>query len=359
MLDVHARPHFDFLSAEYAALFETSDATAFQNPIWLHHLYDVLAPAVGAEPLTVVVRRGDGRLAMVLPMLRKARGPLTLLEFADFGVSDYISPVCNKTTFTAIVDDELSRRRVVEALGRFDLMRIEKIRIDGLPLGELFRAVATEMDESAHALLLEGTYPEWRARFLDPTLVKEIRQKWRRLARLGAITFERVTDPASIEATLEAMRAFRAPRFCGRRGRDFLQDPAYFRFYRDVATSGAASGFARLSRLTLNGEIIAVDFGLTHRRAYLHLLRGYDLQKHKNRSLGMLAIDALLAEAVARGDSCFDLTIGDEAYKQLFGPKSTKLFAVTAQGTVFGKLAKSAAERLPRVHQTAKRLLGT
>src|SRR4051812_19345324 len=56
---------FDFLSPDYAELFDNSAATAFQHPRWLDTLYTKLASHAGATPLVVVVRhRATGALAM-------------------------------------------------------------------------------------------------------------------------------------------------------------------------------------------------------------------------------------------------------------------------------------------------------
>jgi len=74
---------FDFLSPDYAELFDNSAATAFQHPLWLDTLYTRLASHAGATPLVVVVRhRATGALAMVLPLLRIRRGPIRTVEFA-------------------------------------------------------------------------------------------------------------------------------------------------------------------------------------------------------------------------------------------------------------------------------------
>ena len=44
--DVRIENAFDFLSSEYAELFNRSAATAFQHPIWLDGLYGKLVPKV-------------------------------------------------------------------------------------------------------------------------------------------------------------------------------------------------------------------------------------------------------------------------------------------------------------------------
>src|SRR4051812_18886418 len=104
---------FDFLSDEYADLFNASTATAFQNPIWLHGLYRGLVPGVGAKPLIVVVRyRASGELAMVLPLLRVRRGPVRTVEFADLRVSDYLAPVCTMQVFSDLLQDDRACQRL-------------------------------------------------------------------------------------------------------------------------------------------------------------------------------------------------------------------------------------------------------
>src|SRR4051794_19883076 len=105
--DVRIENAFNFLSPEYAALFHSSAATAFQHPIWLDGLYGKLVPKTGAKPLIVVVRdRASGTLAMVLPLLRVRRGPIRTIEFADLRVSDYLAPVCTAEAFSDLLRDE-------------------------------------------------------------------------------------------------------------------------------------------------------------------------------------------------------------------------------------------------------------
>ncbi|TGS82349.1 cellulose biosynthesis protein CelD, partial [Mesorhizobium sp. M2D.F.Ca.ET.178.01.1.1] len=60
MFEVTAEDSFDFRSTEYAELFASSAATAFQHPIWLAQLYEQIVLQGGATPLIVVVRSRQG-----------------------------------------------------------------------------------------------------------------------------------------------------------------------------------------------------------------------------------------------------------------------------------------------------------
>ena len=59
---VDLRSEYDFLDPEYAGLFAASDATAFQHPVWLHHIYTSLAPARRARMAVVTIRDAADRL---------------------------------------------------------------------------------------------------------------------------------------------------------------------------------------------------------------------------------------------------------------------------------------------------------
>ena len=72
----------------------------------------------------------------------------------------------------------------------------------------------------------------------------------------------------------------------------------------------------------------------------------------------MLTFLAVAEDAIARGDTELDFTIGDEPYKRLLGTKPTQMWMASATGNPAGMLAAFAIARLPRAKAMAKRLLG-
>ena len=76
---------FPFLGRKYAALYEAAEATAFQHPVWLHSFYRHVAPEADAEPVILSFRDG-GELSGVVPMIRRRKNGLRLLETTDLGV---------------------------------------------------------------------------------------------------------------------------------------------------------------------------------------------------------------------------------------------------------------------------------
>jgi CelD/BcsL family acetyltransferase involved in cellulose biosynthesis len=357
--DVRIENAFDFLSDEYAALFNDSAATAFQHPVWLHGLYSKLAPGVGAKPLVVVVReRTSGTLAMVLPLLRLRRGPIRTVEFADLRVSDYLAPVCTARAFSDLLQDEnacLQLRRLVKP---FDLLRMPKLPDGRIPLENLLAAPRrVSMDINAYSTVLFAPFEQWRANALDRSYQKELAKKWRQLQKKGALSFSCCKDAASIAEAMEVMKKLRGPRFQAQGDGDLLQRPEYFEFYSHVAARGIGS-FVRLYVMRIDGQVIAAVLGLQHRDSLLVIMSAFDIAGYKNQSLGALTFEKVAQDCIERGNRILDFTIGDESYKRLFGAKPSPMWTVTQAGSLAGSVALLALKQAPWIKLAAKRMAG-
>jgi len=349
---------FDFLSEEYRELFANSRATAFQHPLWLDRLYGRMAPRFDAEPLVIVVRwRGSGRLAMVLPLIRRRHGVMRVVEFADFKVSDYAAAVCDRATFGLILRDDLVCQRIRRALQPYDVLRIQKLRDDSLPLDRLFGVTRMSMSMNAHAVPLYGPLETWRADNIDQSYRKELDKKGRQIRRKGDVRFGISLDPGEITATFHRMREYRRPRFQNREDPDLLQSATYFDFYLDLAIAGAYAGFCRTYTLWLDSRPISGVWGMVHQGQFLVVLGGFDLAGFKNCSIGALVFEAVAVDCIAKGEHVLDFTIGDESYKRLFGMQPTAMWTLSASGSPVGSLVGFVSGQMPWTMRVAKRIV--
>lgn len=329
---------FDFRSAEYLDLFDRSGATLFQHPGWLHHVYATLAPQLGARPLVVTVRAaGSGRLLAVLPLVRRRWRGLRLVELADLGVCDHAAPVVDRNAAPWLRAVPGLPDAIWTALGRFDLLRVE--RIPGAPdafADLLGTRTHRRLPYDTHAVSLPASLEEWHAT-LAPSFVRHLRRKRDRLRPKGGVGFRTVTDPDEVDPLLDDLRAFRQARFSGRRAVDLVQDPRRFAFYRSVARDGvAAGGPAVLSVLSVGDRPAAVSLDLADAERHLFLVVGYDFGRLRNYSLGLLIVDELAQAAIARGVRELDLTVGNEGYKADFGATPTPLWSTRRARTLRG-----------------------
>jgi CelD/BcsL family acetyltransferase involved in cellulose biosynthesis len=305
--------HFDFASDEYCALFQRSQSSPFQHPDWLSQFYRIMAPGHGAEPLIVVGRRLDtGALVLVVPLLRRRTGAGVALEYAFLGVTDYALPVIDPAL--APVDDDRLAQDFLQALGGFDRLDIAPVRQDDRAAWRhLLPRDSAPLGFSAHHL---------HARSKLKTTPK-LARKMRRLRERGELTLE-IADPESIPDTMLAARRFRQGRFRD----DPMQSAAGFEFYVAVA----ASGLARTYRMTCGGGLVAVLFGLVHRRRFHYLVLGCDYPKFGRFSPGMIMFAQAMEHWFEDGGEVFDFTIGDEAFKTALGCKRTPMHGLSQLG---------------------------
>ena len=356
--DVSIDNSFDFLSSEYATLFDNSVATAFQHPLWLDSLYRHLASVGGTKRLVLVVRRRrGGELALVLPLVRVRRGPLRTVEFADLRVSDYLAPICSESSFAELVQDTAACREIRRLLKPFDLFRIPKLRDGTVSLEKLLDAPARAfMDTNSYAVGLKDSFEDWRATALDRSYQKELAKKLRQLHRKGNVRFTREDTP-DIVATLEMMKQYRGPRFHARGDGDLLQRPEYFAFYSDIALRGLGT-FSRLYAMRMDDRVIAAVLGLCHKGTFLVIMGAFDIEGFKSQSIGSLMFERVAQDCIERRDRVLDFTIGDEPYKKLFGAQASPMWAITRTGSAAGSLAGFALEQAPWLKMAARRMAG-
>jgi len=358
---VQREDDFDFLSAEYADLHAAAGATAFQHGVWLDRLYATLAPARGASRLVVTVRReGTGELLLVLPLVRSGR-LLRTVTFADLGVADYNAPVVSPALRDELRHDASAaavRGSVRDVLGRFDLLRVDRVAGAADAVVDLLAGARVRRHHyDTHLVALPATSEAWRGS-LDAKFVRHLDRKYRRLRPRGELSLRPVTDPAEVEPLMERMRAFRRARFSGRRAVDLVQDDVAFAFYCDVARESVRRGGpGRLVALEVGGEPAAVALDLVEPDRELFLLVGYDVERLRNYSLGLLVVDRIAVAAIEGGRSVLDLTVGDEAYKADFGARPLPLHQVRVPRTVRGRLAMHGQDTWLASRQLAKRLL--
>jgi len=357
MFDVAAEDRFDFRSQEYADLFASSAATAFQHPIWLAQLYEKLVPQGDATPLVIVVREG-GKLAMVLPLVRRRYMLLKAVEFADMRVSDYVAPDVSEETFSRILADREALAAIRKQVRPYDLLRIGKLADGSLAMERLFGIdKRVSMDMNAYCSTLEPTFAGWRAHRLDQSYRKALDKKARQLGRMGEARFECVDGPVAIRTTFDALKLYRGKRFDGSDGpADLLQQASYFDFYLAVANEGCG-GFARTYAFWMDGRPIAGALGLAHRDSLLVILGGFDQAGYRKQSIGSLMFEQIARDCIERGNRHLDFTIGDEPYKRTFGGQPSPMWQFHRSGSPLGYAAHLAVEKLPAAKELARHVL--
>ena len=346
-LSVTVETDLALLADDYAELFADSSASAFAHPIWLQAFFGRLAPARGASPVIIAVRDGDGRLQAVLPLIRRSKSGVTLLESHDLGVSDYAAPVVR----SGFLPDAGLRGRIAASLPAHDILRIRPVREEVVQIWTALLDVAPRrLDFSAHAAELPASLEDWRAAALDVSFARYLDKKKKRFFKSAGAALRLLVDDAEIRRAIASIQTGRAGRFEG----DLIQDDRVRDFYAEVAVEGARNGFARTYALSFDGGDIGHVFGVTHNGRFHYLLIACDYENHGRHSPGLILYDGMIADWIAADGKVFDFTIGDEPFKSDFGTRPTAMFELRRLPTWRGRLAQAAfeaREQLKRLRQ--------
>lgn len=350
----------------FIARTAAAETTCFQSGAWLGPLMATLAPAARAEPLCVVVTEaGTDRLALGLPLAVTREAGLSVASIASFGVSDYaaslIGPAAPETPDAA---HELWAT-VTSRLAGVDLVRFTNMpaRVAGRPNPLALLAGTSPSRHAAHSVTLDGTVEDFlRAR--GKKYRKEAERCYRLLDKAGAWRFRRAETETEIAAAYAALSVQQRARR-ERAGDTYLLDrPEYDAFYQRLACEGAASGFAHLFTLEIEGETVAALFGVTHAGAFTLLRISTAGEAWRQLSPGRLVVLEAMRLLLGRGIRSFDMGIGTYAFKEGLGAEAVPLADLTlalslkAQPYALLARAKAKARDYPRLLDLAKRLTG-
>ena len=339
---ITAQEHFDFSSPAYRNLFEHSGATAFQSPFWLDHFYRKLVRQVGAQPLIITVHLEGSRTPdAVIPLVREKYYGFHILQPADLGIADYNSIIGERHVLNLLASNSDFKSQLIRCLDPFDIVLFRKQRPDTFDAGLLFNQVRmTPSVSSAYEIDLEAGYDQWFKTTLSRNMRKGLKRKRNLLEReIGSLEFQELSDPQEIRQAFETMQSLRADRF----KTDLLSKPEYFDFYLDVAISGSQSGETSTLVGKSKGNLVTVEFGLRQNERFLFLLGAFSgAEEHRKYSLGLMGLNEVIRQKAEQGFEKFDLTIGDEPYKQSFGAKQVALTNVSVTNGLRGQAAFTA-----------------
>lgn len=339
---------FDFRSAHYLRLFQNSNATAFQHPLWLDAFYRLVVPARDAQKIVITAREKEtGMLRLVMPFVRREANGMILLETADLGVSDHAVPVSAR----GFEVSDTIREKIAEVLPDHDLMRIRPVRSETLAAWQsLIEGDVHSTDFFGSSMALSGPFPEWRSGALGQAFRKQSDADAGRALKCGASHLKLLDDSADIANAITAIRVSRHGRF----ETDRLQDKAIFEFYTSLAVAGSGAGFSRTYALMQDDEAIGHVFAISWQNQTHYILIGCDFERHGQHTTGLILHDTMVEDWSREDGSAFTFTIGDEAFRGDRAEAADEHFIVTRAPTWRGRLARASLDAQDHVDRMSR-----
>jgi CelD/BcsL family acetyltransferase involved in cellulose biosynthesis len=343
----------------------TADRTVFQAwatfSAWVRHV----APVNGATWFVALVIDPETRTPkLLLPLIRRRVGTITVIEAADLGVADFNAPVLDTAFTPSQAEMAAIWHDLKDRLPHADLIRLSKLpaTIGTHPNPLLLLPGVHPMTLSNYKTRLAVAGAPWTPDCLPEPVRTDLETRRRKLMKRGTLRFHTAASEADANRFFAAMVEQRAVR-CRATGRDNILDCEHYRaFYRELIDPADATAIGCIQALTLDDEIIATGYGLILNGAFHMIFPTFRAERWRNYSPGLQLFTASMTWAAERGLTEYDFTIGDERFKTDLGagqyPLYEHLTALTARGkpAVYDDTIRRFVRTHPRLHAVVKRL---
>jgi CelD/BcsL family acetyltransferase involved in cellulose biosynthesis len=306
-----------------------ADAFAFQTYRWLYNWYEFVGAKSDMGLCITLVETPDGAPIMLLPLAVERRGLVWRLVWLGGRVTDYRGPLLAKN-LAAFVDANAFPavwRQIRERLPHHDVVVLES-------QPEFIGSQRNPFSYLPHAPHVTNAYSTALAPTLEAFLkskhggrwVRDQRRKERRLGDHGQIAFRVAANTQDVGRMLPVMMAQKSEAYRELGVRDLFVEPGCREFFEHMSRQHVRDGFVHLSALTVDNRIQATHWGLVHRGRFYFLLPAYARDPLARFSPGNVMLRRLFEWCIAHDVETFDLTIGDEAYKDEWCDRELKMF---------------------------------
>jgi CelD/BcsL family acetyltransferase involved in cellulose biosynthesis len=359
---------FDDWKQAAARWNEAPAITPFQDFRWLDAWYGAFTDV---EPVVAVIT--DARTleqVALLPLVRRARHGLRIIEFADLDLTDYNAPLLGPAAPRDALGAQAMWQELLAALKRMpngaDLVRLRKLPrdLDGWsnPLALLEATFRSAVN--GNLVTIEEDFDAWR-HSLGRNARKGFLKSWRVFTRDQNAQFKIITDPDEAPLVMMAMEAQQGARMQALGLSYSLNDQACAAFYRDLVSANLGNGYAVLTALAVGEEVVATLLGIRNGSRYVMVRFSNAGEKWANCSPGLLVIERTMEALHADGVRSFDFGTGNYAYKRKFGVTQLPLLNITralswrGKPLAFRDRIVRELRRFPRLAARISRALGT
>jgi CelD/BcsL family acetyltransferase involved in cellulose biosynthesis len=305
---IEDRAELDALAPEWDAL-AASDPTPFSLSAWYLAWWDGYGDGRRARVCTV--RDGAGLVAL-LPLCERS-GRLEAMANEE---SCLVRPLARDA-------DALRALTEAAARERYDLMEIRRLPEGDAGIDALAAAARAagrwsivEPDITSPIVDTDGTLEEYRLRTRSKWH-KNLRRLHRKLLRDHGAELRLIEAPADLESELSGGFEVESSGWKLAAGSAILSRPENAAYYRSLARRFHARGELRLSSISVDGRMIAWDFGVLHRNRLYSPKSGY-LEEFRQFGPGLVLELAMIERCFELGLDAHELLGTDEGYKLRF-----------------------------------------
>lgn len=272
---------------------------------WVRTWWDAFSTP--ATRLYIQVVRANGRVTAIAPLMRDT---VTMYGVPARRVRFIHNDHTPRTDVIIAEDAKGSYQAIWRALRsgreRWDVLLLSQLERDS-KTQHIFQAFAaaerlrtgTWRSSDSPYLSITGTWDSY-LNTLAAKFRSNLRNRLSRLTKIGPVSFEILTDRASIEAAAEEAWRLESSGWKSEAGTSIASDPAVHRFYTSLIERGTQAGWLQLLFLKVGDRRVATSYGASFDQRLFLFKTGYDPEFATGAPFKILTSFAI-QEACARG----------------------------------------------------------
>ena len=312
--------------------------TGHQHFAWAEGIVERLMPPKAELAIVELRDAATGEPVMLLPLMRRRAFHHWVIEWLSCGVCDYSAPLLADATPWTRQSAEAAWAAVLSVLPPADRIHIVGIpkEVGGVANPLALLSPARDSIHSHYGIAMDGDAETLIKRICRPSFVKALNKDLRRLERNGGLALVEADTPALVDSIFGRLVEMRLSRFRELGRFDLLAQPPVIDFYRSAAHRGLSDGSVRIFGLRAGDVMVAVQYLAAHQGTLHALLIAIDQGAVPNVSPGLCIMGELMKWGRGAGFDYFDLSVGNQSYKEHMGAVKSVLselcYGITLKG---------------------------
>ncbi|CDX62254.1 conserved hypothetical protein [Mesorhizobium plurifarium] len=324
----------------------TGVCTGHQHFAWAEGIVEGLLPQKADLAIVEVRDASTGEPRMLVPLMRRRAFHHWVIEWLSCGVCDYAAPLLADATPWTRQSAEAAWAAVFAVLPPADRIHIAGIpkEVGGVANPLALLSPARDSIHSHYGIAMDGDAETVVKRICRPSFVKALNKDLRRLDRNGGLALVEADTPALVDSIFGKLVQMRLSRFRELGRFDLLARPPVIDFYRKAAHRGLTDGSVRIFGLRAGNVMVAVQYLAVHLGTLHALLIAIDQAAVPNVSPGLCIMGELIKWGRGAGFDYFDLSVGNQSYKEHMGAVKSVLselcYGITLKGVAVSQAIK-------------------
>lgn len=312
----------------------------FQTFDLQQHFHATCGEPRGIRPCLVYVEGDDGWPLALLPLQLRVHYRVRLLEWLGGFLFDYRGPLLASDFAERCGEDDFSEiwRQICRSLPAFDAVDFKRMPdIIGGVANPFVRLPGAAVTNYCFQARLADDWERFYAACVGAKARSTQRRKERKLAALGALHFDVLTDVGDPRRQIDTLLALKSQRYelFGK----VANDERAVQFLNGLVGDPSLSHMTHFSVLRLDDTIIAAHLGFVHDRTFYYMIPAFETDRFGVYSPGNILLLRLMQWAIENDYEVFDFTMGQEAYKMIWSDSFVTLYdysrPMTLRGSAF------------------------